>query len=432
MNEVVIRKENYGFLIFVPDEQSYYRVYDEQLKEILLNSMESNSLVEFAYLYPELYIKFNLDKYNFRFVDNSTLGYSTFVPLEVYFDYTAKCNANCTYCYNKKYLGDITMPIDEVRKIFDDMYDLGIMRVHLAGGEPTIDYEGLKNYIEYARSKSMIISMATNGSYLTEEVCELLTTNDLFSVSISLDSIDEEINDQLRGKGSYKRAIKGFYNLYKSKLKNNSPLKICFKPVYYPDITIDLVESIINFSQDNNIDILKFANPERCEEHPLGYYGNIKTDYYDNIKQIQNIINNNQSNMKITNVSNPILYDFIIGIEENKGCIGAQELLTINPDGRITPCLMNHTLLGNIYDFKSIKDFLVNSKELLEYRRKISSYNCDDCSISLACRGGCQVRKKVEYGEIKGIDPLCPKELVKKKINNNTHDVRKINVYHSL
>ena len=93
---------------------------------------------------------------------------------------------------------------------------------------------------------------------------------------------------------------------------------------------------------------------------------------------------------------------------------------------------MNHSLLGNIYEFESIKDFLVSSKELLEYRRKISSYNCDDCSISLACRGGCQVRKKVEYGQIKGIDPLCPKILVKRKINKEVQDIRKINVYHSL
>lgn len=30
-----------------------------------------------------------------------------------------------------------------------------------------------------------------------------------------------------------------------------------------------------------------------------------------------------------------------------RGCIGGQELLTINPDGRITPCLMNDTELGD-------------------------------------------------------------------------------------
>ena len=107
-------------------------------------------------------------------------------------------------------------------------------------------------------------------------------------------------------------------------------------------------------------------------------------------------------------------------------------MITINPDGRITPCLMNHYLLGNIYDYKSVKDFLINSEKLKEYIKKVGSNECD-CDIQESCRGGCQVRKIVEYGKIYSHDPLCPKDKVTKlKIKVKKEIVRKVNVYHSL
>lgn len=432
MKEIVIRKENYGVLVFNPDKQSYYRIYDEYLKNIILDGAIKNNFQLLKEKYNKEYYDLGFDKYQVRYIDNTVYG-DIFIPLEAYFDYTAKCNKNCAYCYNKKFLGNTTMKPDIVRKIFDDFYKLGIMRIHLAGGEPTIDYYGLKNYIEYGRSLGMVLSMATNGTCLTDRVCDLLTKNDLFSVSISLDSCDEEINDQTRGEGSYKQALKGLKNLYLFKQKNNSDLKICFKPVYYPNLTKDDVQKLIDFSLKNDIDILKFANPERCEEHECGYYGSIKKDYYKTIKLIQSVINDNKNkNIKVTNASNPSLYDFVIGIEENKGCIGAQELITINPDGRITPCLMNHTYLGNIYDYSDILDYLLHSKKLNDYLKKISNYDCSNCNIHPACRGGCQVRKKVEYGEIKNTDPFCPKEHVDHNIEIKKLVMRKINVFHSL
>ena len=141
---------------------------------------------------------------------------------------------------------------------------------------------------------------------------------------------------------------------------------------------------------------------------------------------------NKDCGIEITNVTNPYVNDFIIGIEGNRGCIGAQELITINPDGRITPCLMNHTNLGNIYDYNSLLEFLISSNKLKEYLNKIQNYECINCHFHTACRGGCQVRKKVEYGEIKSNDPLCPKDLIEKEEKSKELVMRKVNVFHSL
>jgi MoaA/NifB/PqqE/SkfB family radical SAM enzyme len=73
--------------------------------------------------------------------------------------------------------------------------------------------------------------------------------------------------------------------------------------------------------------------------------------------------------------------------------------------------------------------------KLKEYRKTISSYDCGDCKYHGQCRGGCQVRKYVEEGEIKGIDPLCPVkkdvEIIKEK-EEKVKKLVKINVLHSI
>ena len=115
-----------------------------------------------------------------------------------------------------------------------------------------------------------------------------------------------------------------------------------------------------------------------------------------------------------------------------QGCIGAQELIAINCKGEITPCLMNSTYLGNIFEVESIKD--IYKSEILENYKEISNYDCKDCKYHQKCRGGCQVRKIVEYGKIEKKDPICP---VKNNINidlekDDNSKLKKIMVLHSL
>lgn len=430
MKRTVIRDETYGLLVFNPNEASYYRVYDEEIRQTILNCIAKKDFTDLESKNVEVYKKLNIN--NPIYINNLDLGEKVFIPLEAYFDYTSKCNRACSYCYNKKFLGNVTMKPEMVRKIISDFAELGIMRIHLAGGEPTINYSDLKNYIDACNRENLILSMATNGSLLDDKMCDLLMSNDLLSISISIDSAIKEKNDMTRGNDSYIKIMTGLKKLLEYKEKNNSKTEICFKPVYYPNITKEELEAFICLSKELGIQKLKFANPERCLDHNVGYYGKIKEQYYQTARMIQEFIDENICDLKITNITNPILYDFIIGIEENNGCIGAQELITINPDGRITPCLMNHYLLGNIYDYKSLKDFLVNSEKLKEYIAMIGNNDCN-CDSQESCRGGCQVRKIVEYGKIYSHDPLCPREeLPKTKMKIKKENIRKVNVYHSL
>lgn len=54
-----------------------------------------------------------------------------------------------------------------------------------------------------------------------------------------------------------------------------------------------------------------------------------------------------------------------------RGCIGGQELLAINGDGRIMPCLMNHYVLGNYYDIGTLIEFWDSSEVLDRFNNNI-------------------------------------------------------------
>lgn len=358
-------------------------------------------------------------------------------PLEYYFDYTNKCNLSCPHCYNKNHLGKNTMSQELVKDVISEMYDLGVMRIHLAGGEPTIDKKGLKNYLESTNSKGIVTSMATNGTLLSPDICDIISDYDLFAVSISIDGPNEESNSKRRGDGNLEKAIEGVKRILKYRDLKKNHTEICLKPTYTPNENEQKLESLVKLSIDLSVDKIKFANPERSLNHEKGHYGKNKEGHYKKAKFIESLVKKYGKLIKITNITNPTILCSDIGLPNSYGCIGGQELLTINPDGRITPCLMNSTLLGNYHEWGSIKKFWNESKLLKNYIENLSSDECNDCNIYSSCRGGCQVRKIVEYGSIKGKDPLCPNEHYKKDIKTKSMNeefklFKPILVFHSL
>ncbi len=327
------------------------------------------------------------------------------------------------------------MSPQQIEDIITDMYNSGVMRLHLAGGEPTLFLSEMETYLKTAYQYGIVTSMASNGILITDELCQILDKYQLFSITISLEAANEEKNAAIRGKGSLDNAIAGINKLVSYKNKYNSSYLVGIKVSY--DVNFDRkdFEDLIKLAIQLNVDIIKFANPERCIFHERGYYGTIADKYYENIAIIQELKNIYDKDIVITQINSPVNNCLPIGLPNVKGCIGAQELIAITPDGKITPCLMNEYNLGNIKDYKSITD-LYRSKNIEEYYKLIRNYECKECVYHTQCRGGCQVRKFVEYGKIENTDPLCPlkhKPQMCKKYSIPADTVfHKISVLHSL
>lgn len=436
INLITIRKEPYGCLFYVNSKKMYYLIEDNALMQHFYNAEKNDKSRHIVINYLR---SNNLTSKNevLYFVDNSFTNVQM-VPLEIYFDYTTKCNLKCTYCYNKDYYNKYdTLQDSDIIKILTDLYELGIMRIHLAGGEPLIYEDKLIKYVSFCNSHNMVLSMATNGTLINKSNSEFLLSNNLLSISVSLDSYDEKINDKLRGVGSYKKAINGIKTLVETKKAINSNTDICIKPVFFPDISINEIENNILMAIELGVDKIKFSNPERSTHHDPGYYFKNKSLHYSIINELLVLKTKYKEKIKIDVINNPLNHKLNIGLPNRIGCIGAQELLTINPNGIITPCLMNKQNLGLYNNYESLKQYIKNSPELINYNKKIQSNEvCKKCIIVNQCRGGCQVRKHVEKIPFNECGPYCPKAMVNQPnsiANNSTSQKHKpIYVFHSL
>ena len=439
--ESLVRLENAGSVIWSASQKCYYFSKDNVIS-LLFGDVTNKSLIKYNEL--NSYQKEQLMGCGI-FGDFRVLSYTNdsanklSYPLEVYFDYSSQCNLRCPGCYNSKHLNNTSFSCDNIQRVIAEMYDLGMMRLHLAGGEPTMDYEKLKVYMTTAKDYGIVTSLATNGTLLSDRVCTLLMNSNMLAVSVSLDGWNDEMNVIRRGgkADNFGIIVDGIKRLVEKKVELAVDTEICLKPTYETKVDAEYFEKMICFSIDLGVDKIKFANPERSLNHESKHYQQEVNRYYENMLSIALLQKKYQDRIKITNITNPVVSCGQIGIPGNKGCIGSQELIAINPDGRITPCLMNDTVLGNYYNYPSLKTFFDESAELKEYRKSIiPNQICGGCEIYLQCRGGCQVRKIVDNGSICGMDPYCPIEAGMKVFNNESFPMsdnfQKINVFHSL
>lgn len=429
MEDVLIRYEKNNIIIWSNKKKAYFTAKTTKLNEEVRKVLEGK--ITEGEIYEELN---NIGAINgkrreiYSKVDNNLMA-----PLEYYFDFTNVCNLRCSHCYNRENMNTNTLSNEQIKRVIDDMYESGVMRLHLAGGEPTLFPKEFDTYMATAKKYGILTSMASNGVAITDEICEILTRNDVMSITISIESANEEENAKIRGKGNLKKALDGIKKLAEYKKEHNSKYFIGIKVSYDVDINENEFEDLIKLAKEYNIDILKFANPERCIFHEKGYYSKKAEKYYKNMAKVRELIDKYGKDLLMTQIASPVNGCLDLGIPGLKGCIGAQELVAINCKGEISPCLMNTTPLGNIFEYNSIQD-LYSSEKIKEYYKKITNYDCGECKYHSKCRGGCQVRKIVEYGEIKDIDPICPvkNNMKMPEIKDDGKKLMKICVLHSL
>jgi 7,8-dihydro-6-hydroxymethylpterin dimethyltransferase len=126
------------------------------------------------------------------------------------------CNLTCSHCLvNSSPSEDSGLSTESIKKIIDEAAVLGTSRFYFTGGEPLMrkDIFELIDYVCNHKKSELII--LTNGTLLKGETIEKLQKFDkkLLKIQISLDGSKQEINDPLRGKGSFNLIIEGIKNI---------------------------------------------------------------------------------------------------------------------------------------------------------------------------------------------------------------------------
>ncbi|MBQ8634412.1 MAG: thioether cross-link-forming SCIFF peptide maturase, partial [Lachnospiraceae bacterium] len=142
------------------------------------------------------------------------------------------CNLNCSYCFASqgKYHGDRALMSFEVGKraldfLIENSGKRRNLEVDFFGGEPLMNWDVVKQLVQYARSvekqhnKNFRFTLTTNGMLIDEDVIEF-ANKEMSNVVLSLDG-RKEINDLKRvdyaGNGSYDKIVPKFKQLVESR-----------------------------------------------------------------------------------------------------------------------------------------------------------------------------------------------------------------------
>ncbi len=154
------------------------------------------------------------------------------LPRNVTLHLTENCNLRCKICY---YWGETgaysksqtnqkpkTLNFEIVKNL---IRELAIVKptYSLFGGEPLL-YPYFEELIDEIKKNNSFVDTPTNGTLLSDHA-ELLVKKEFDLVRVSLDG-PRDINDKMRGVGSYEKAIQGINDLFevKEKEKANKPL----------------------------------------------------------------------------------------------------------------------------------------------------------------------------------------------------------------
>ncbi|MFJ2958185.1 mycofactocin radical SAM maturase [Streptomyces sp. NPDC087270] len=134
-------------------------------------------------------------------------------PICLTWELTYACNLACVHCLSSSGRRDPReLSTAECRSVIDELQRMQVFYVNIGGGEPTVrpDFWEL---VDYATAHQVGVKFSTNGVRITEEVAARLAGSDYVDVQISLDGATAEVNDRVRGPGSYDTAVRAMRNL---------------------------------------------------------------------------------------------------------------------------------------------------------------------------------------------------------------------------
>ena len=336
------------------------------------------------------------------------------------------CNLNCSYCFASqgKYHGDRALMSFEVGKraldfLIENSGKRRNLEVDFFGGEPLMNWDVVKQLVQYARSvekqhnKNFRFTLTTNGMLIDEDVIDF-ANKEMSNVVLSLDG-RKEINDLKRvdyaGNGSYDKIVPKFKQLVESRGGQGYYMRGTFTHAN-PDFTKDVFHMAdLGFTELSMEPVV--SSPDDPAALTPEDLETVKEHYEILAKEM---IKRKKEGRGFT------FYHYMLDLTEGpcvykriSGCGSGTEYMAVTPWGDLYPC---HQFVGDeAYKLGDIWQGVTNDA-LREEFRSCNAYarpDCKDCWAKLYCSGGCAANAYHASGSIRGIyEPGC--ELFKKRI----------------
>lgn len=321
------------------------------------------------------------------------------------------CNLACKYCFAEEgeYHGRrALMSFEAGKKALDFLVANSGNRVNLEvdffGGEPLMNWDVVKQLVEYGRSleevnnKKFRFTLTTNGVLLNDEIMEYLN-KEMSNVVLSLDG-RKEVNDNMRpfrtGKGSYDLIVPKFQKLADSREQTDYYVRGTFTRD-----NLDFSEDVKHFADlgFKQMSIEPVVGPEedpysiREQDLPkiMEEYDKLALEYIKREKEGKGF---NFFHFMIDLNQGPCVYKRL------SGCGSGTEYLAVTPWGDFYPCHQfvgdEDFLMGNVDDGITRDDLVGTFSNCNVYSKE----KCKNCFAKFYCSGGCAANSYNFHGTI--------------------------------
>ena len=138
-------------------------------------------------------------------------------PVNLTWEITLNCNLRCAHCLSDSGMTAADeLSERECLKLVDELTALKVFQVNIGGGEPFMrnDFVDLLNY---AHAKGLVTCVSTNGTMVDHSLAKRLSALKLLYLQVSLDGATADVNDAIRGKGTYQKILYAMECKIKSK-----------------------------------------------------------------------------------------------------------------------------------------------------------------------------------------------------------------------
>jgi mycofactocin radical SAM maturase len=331
-------------------------------------------------------------------IDEFQLGLDA--PICLTWELTYACNLSCVHCLSSSGRRDSReLSTAEARAVIDELERMQVFYVNIGGGEPTVrpDFWEL---VDYATAHHVGVKFSTNGVKITPEVARRLAGSDYVDVQISLDGATAEVNDAVRGTGSWAIAMRAAENLRAAGARG-------FK--------LSVVMTRYNVGQLDEFKAIADACGAQLRLTRLRPAGR-GADVWQALRP--------------TGAQQRQLYDWLVahGEEVLTGdsffhlsaygqalpglnlCGAGRVVCLIDPVGDVYACpfaIHESFLAGNVRDGGGFTGVWRDSELFADLRRPQTGGACLKCAHFDSCRGGCMAAKFFTGLPLDGPDPEC-------------------------
>jgi len=327
-------------------------------------------------------------------------------PVGLLAELTHRCPLQCPYCSNPLALERAAgeLPTEAWLDVLAQAADLGILQLHLSGGEPTVRRD-LEDIVAQAAKVGLYSNLITSAVTLTRERLERLAARGLDHVQISIQDADAINADRIAryqdGHGK-KLEVAGWVRALGMPLTINAPIHR--QNVASLPAIIELATSL---------------GAQRLEVAHVQYYGwALQNRQALMPTRAQVLASAELVEAARERLKGILVIDFVVPdyyARRPKPCMGGwgRGIMNVTPSGKVLPCHAAETITGLVFDNvreRRLRDIWLASDAFQAFRGTAWMREpCRSCDLREVDWGGCRCQAFAFAGAAAEADPACDK-----------------------